>query len=225
MADALKLGFSAFADAAPRAFSSCSAMTASKFGPATRRALASDRRPGGAGGGGRPLHRQERAALDLVAPEGLKVSRLVVIGTGKAADLQAEGLRQARRHRHGQVPGKRHRSNRVRRTVRRAPERGAGGRSGAGHAPARLCVRPLQDQAQGRRGRRAAVEGDASRSPMRRRRAQGLWPARGDRRRRRHGARPGQRAGQRALSGGIRAPRRRAEESSASRSKSSTCGR
>ena len=61
-----------------------------KFGPAARRALAptgdlvvraaaADRFKGKSG-----------SALDLVAPPGLDVSRLVVIGVGKASDLKAQ---------------------------------------------------------------------------------------------------------------------------------------
>src|SRR5258708_25460904 len=61
-----------------------------KFGPAARRALAptgdlvmraaaADRFKGKSG-----------SALDLVAPPGLDVSRLVVIGVGKARDLKAQ---------------------------------------------------------------------------------------------------------------------------------------
>ena len=210
MADALKLGFSAFADAPKGVLVVfCDNASSSAQPP---QGVGVDRRPRGAGGEGRAFYRQERTAIELVMPQGLKVPRLVVIGAGKVARPAAQGFSQIGRHRHGQAAGKSvDRSNRVRRTVRGRHERGAGGRSGAGRAPARLCLRPLQDQAQGRRAARrdqvsvAVADVAATRAAFR--------PPRGDRRRRRHGARPGERAGERALPGGIRAPHRSAEKS------------
>src|SRR5258708_19338906 len=75
-----------------------------KFGPAARRALAptgdlvvraaaADRFKGKSG-----------SALDLVAPPGLDVSRLVVIGVGKARDLKAQDFVKLGGGAVGQIP-------------------------------------------------------------------------------------------------------------------------
>ena len=89
MSDALTLGFSAFTTA-PKGVLVVFCDNSLKFGPATRRALAptgdliaraakADRFTGKSG-----------SAIELVMPEGLKLPRLVVIGTGKTADLEAK---------------------------------------------------------------------------------------------------------------------------------------
>ena len=73
-----------------------------KFGPATRKALApagdlvrraaeADRFTGKSG-----------TALEIVAPAGLTVARLMVVGRRQGPQAQAPGFRQARRRRHGQ---------------------------------------------------------------------------------------------------------------------------
>ena len=92
---------------------------------------------------------------------GLKASRLVVVGTGKAARPKAAGFRQAGRHRHGQDSGRGHRGDGRRRPAGRCHEARPGRRCRARGAAARLCVRPLQDQAQGRRETPAQARGDA----------------------------------------------------------------
>ena len=107
-----------------RAFWWCSATTTLKFGAATRE---------GARAGGRtwssarrrPTSSRARAAstLDILAPEGLKAARLIVVGTGKAADLKEKDFlklggvdrRQARR--------RERRGHDHRRTARRRDER------------------------------------------------------------------------------------------------------
>ena len=76
-----------------------------KFGSATQkllkptgdlitRAAAADRFKGKNGG-----------TLDIVAPPGLDVSRLIVVGDWQGARSQVAGLRQARRCCHGQGSG------------------------------------------------------------------------------------------------------------------------
>ena len=92
-----------------------------KFGSAARKALeptgdlvaraaAADRFKGKNG-----------SALDIVAPAGLEVSRLVVVGVGKARDLKAQRFREARRRRHGQGAVGGERGDRSSPTCRAAP--------------------------------------------------------------------------------------------------------
>ncbi len=89
MPDAMKLGFGPFA-APARGVLVVFCDDKLKFGPATATAL---------GRAGELVTRAAKAeaftgksgsALELVVPEGLKVARLVVIGAGKAADLQQQ---------------------------------------------------------------------------------------------------------------------------------------
>jgi leucyl aminopeptidase len=91
MADALKLGFASFS-AAPKGVLILFCEEGLKFGPAgrkvlapsgdlVRRAAAADRFTGKSG-----------SALDLVAPAGLSVPRLVVLGVGKAGKLKTQDL-------------------------------------------------------------------------------------------------------------------------------------
>ena len=219
MSDALKLGFAPFAAPAKMGPSGVLIVFCDdglKFGPATAKAL------GSAAGLVARAAKTERftgksgSALELIVPEGLKVARLVVIGAGKAgsktAGLEQKDMLKLGGLAMGKLPLARQRGHRVRRIAGRRAESRAGRRSGAGRAAARLCLRPLQDQAQGRREAARQTQRD-DRGRRRRRRARSLYAARGDQRRRADGARSGQRAGQRALSGGIRPPHAGAEKS------------
>ncbi len=87
MADALTLGFSAFADA-PKGVLVVFCDNGLKFGPATRRALASTGDLVARAAKAERFTGKSGSAIELVMPEGLKLPRLVVIGTGKTADLQ-----------------------------------------------------------------------------------------------------------------------------------------
>ncbi len=162
MPDALKLGFGAFtAPAKGVLIVFCDDKV--KFGPATTKAMgpaaAQVARAAKAAG----FTGKKDAALELIAPEGLKVDRLVVIGAGKADRPETPGFPEVRRARHGQGSRPRQRRRDLRRTARRRHDRGPGRRAGAGGAPARLRLRPLQDQAQG--GGQAARPTAASPSP------------------------------------------------------------
>jgi leucyl aminopeptidase len=91
MSDPLKLGFGPFAAPAKGVFIVfCD--DGLKLGPATRKAL------GRAAGLVARAAKSERftgksnAVLELVVPEGLKASRLVVIGVGKAAELKQKDI-------------------------------------------------------------------------------------------------------------------------------------
>jgi leucyl aminopeptidase len=90
MPDALKLGFAPFSRVRGVLVTFCSEQL--KFGPATRRTLettgdlvrraaAADRFTGKSG-----------TALDIVAPAGLRVPRLIVVGAGKEADLKEQDI-------------------------------------------------------------------------------------------------------------------------------------
>ncbi len=88
MSDAVKVGFVPLASAA-RGILVVFCDDALKLGPATAKAL---------GGAGELVKRaaaaasfkgKSGAALDILAPEGVKAERLIVIGTGKGAGLKA----------------------------------------------------------------------------------------------------------------------------------------
>jgi leucyl aminopeptidase len=91
MSDAIKLGFSAFAAPAKGVlvlfcdekltFGAASRRALGPTGDLVKRAAAADRFTGKAG-----------SALDLVTPPGLKVARLVIVGVGKAKDLNRPAL-------------------------------------------------------------------------------------------------------------------------------------
>src|SRR6202167_5609746 len=90
MTDAPKLGFAAFARLRGVLVVFCGENL--KFGPATQRALAP------VGDLVRRAAATERftgkngATLDIVAPAGLKLPRLIVVGTGKDSDLKPKDL-------------------------------------------------------------------------------------------------------------------------------------
>ncbi len=109
-------------------------------GDLLRRAAAADRFTGKNG-----------SSLDIVAPAGLDVPRLVVVGTGKDSELKSRDIVKLGGIAMGKVPATAaERDDFCRIRLRRAQGR-AGRRSGARRAAARLHVRPLQDQAQRRR--------------------------------------------------------------------------
>src|SRR5271166_6236323 len=104
MTDALTLGFGPFAAPAKGVFIVfCD--DALKFGPATRKAIGpvtdlvaraakTERFTGKSG-----------SALELILPEGLKVGRLVVIGTGKVSEFQPKDILKLGGAAMGKVPG------------------------------------------------------------------------------------------------------------------------
>ncbi len=150
MAAALKFGFTPFAR--PRGVLVVFCEDNLKFGPATQRALAplgdlvrraaaADRFTGKSG-----------SSLDIVAPSGLNVPRLVVVGIGKESELKSRDIVKLGGIAMGKVPtvrDKRHDLCRIR--LRRAQGQ-SGRRSGVRRTAARLYVRSLQNQAQRRRG-------------------------------------------------------------------------
>ena len=129
-----------------------------KIGPASRKSCSA---PTGdllaAGCQGGPLQRQERKCVRPGRPRGSHGVRLVVVGVGKAGRVQAAGCPQAWRSRPGRAPGAARQRDNRRGTAVRHPQVRSHRRSRARHPPSRLQVRPLQDQAQGRREAAGAI--------------------------------------------------------------------
>ena len=102
MSDAVKVGFVPLSTA-PRGVLVVFCDEELKFGPATRKALgpAADlvKRAAAASA----FKGKNGSALDILEPEGIKIQRLLVIGTGKAVRAEGEGFPQARRGRRRQA--------------------------------------------------------------------------------------------------------------------------
>ena len=193
MAAALKFGFTLFAR--PRGVLVVFCEENLKFGPATQRALwrrsgnslrraaAADRFTGKSG-----------SSLEIIAPPGLNVPRLVVVGIGKESELKSRDIVKLGGVAMGKVPTAAARRRSLRNSRSGALKANQVADLALGRAAARLHVRSLQDQAQGRRGAADKVEVNfACANPAA---AEKAWArARGDRRRRRAGARSRQRAG------------------------------
>src|SRR3990172_2995311 len=91
MTDALKLGFGPFA-APAKGVLIVFCDDALKFGPATRKALGSAADLVARAAKTERFTGKSGSALELILPEGLKVARLVVMGTGKTAELQPKDI-------------------------------------------------------------------------------------------------------------------------------------
>ncbi len=87
MSDAVKVGFVPFS-AAPRGILVAFCDDGLKFGPATSKALGKATDLVKRAAAASQFKGKSGAALDILAPEGLKASRLIVIGTGKASALK-----------------------------------------------------------------------------------------------------------------------------------------
>ena len=91
MIDALKLGFGPFA-APAKGVLIVFCDDALKFGPATRKALGAAADLVARAAKTERFTGKSGSALELILPEGLKAARLVVIGTGKASELQPKDI-------------------------------------------------------------------------------------------------------------------------------------
>jgi leucyl aminopeptidase len=87
MSDAVKVGFVAFS-AAPRGVLVVFCDDALKFGEATRKALGKAADTVKRAAAANQFKGKSGAALDILAPEGIKSPRLIVIGAGKASALK-----------------------------------------------------------------------------------------------------------------------------------------
>lgn len=89
MTDAVKVGFVPFS-ATPRGVLVVFTDETMRFGPATRKALTGAEETVKRAAAAAQFKGKNGSALDILAPEGLKVGRLIVTGTGKAGSLKEE---------------------------------------------------------------------------------------------------------------------------------------
>lgn len=89
MSDAVKVGFVPFS-AAPRGVLVVFSDETMKFGPATQKALGKAVETVKRAAAASKFKGKSGSALDILAPEGLKLDRLIVAGTGKKGDLTPE---------------------------------------------------------------------------------------------------------------------------------------
>ena len=87
MSDAVKVGFVPFS-AVPRGVLVVFCDDALKFGAATRKALGTAATMVGRAASANQFKGKSGAALDILAPDGIKVQRLIVVGTGKHSELK-----------------------------------------------------------------------------------------------------------------------------------------
>jgi leucyl aminopeptidase len=87
MSDAIKVGFVPFS-AAPSGILVVFCDDGLKLGPATRKALGKAAELVKRAAEANQFKGKNGAALDILAPEGIKIQRLVVIGTGKTSELK-----------------------------------------------------------------------------------------------------------------------------------------
>jgi leucyl aminopeptidase len=105
MSGACKLGFAPFAMPSKGVLIAfCNSEL--KFGPATRKLLASAADQIRRSAAADHFTGKAGSALAIVAPEGLKVSRLIVAGTGKADDPKAQDIIKLGGAAMGRVPGR-----------------------------------------------------------------------------------------------------------------------
>jgi leucyl aminopeptidase len=87
MSDAVKVGFVPFSTA-PRGILVVFCDDTLKFGAATRKALGAAANVVGRAAATNQFKGKSGSALDILAPEGLKASRLIVVGTGKLSAIK-----------------------------------------------------------------------------------------------------------------------------------------
>jgi len=85
MTDAVKVGFVPFSTA-PKGILVVFCDDALKFGPATRKALGPVADTVKRAAAANQFKGKSGSALDILAPDGIKIQRLIVIGTGKSSD-------------------------------------------------------------------------------------------------------------------------------------------
>ena len=90
MPDVLKLGFTPFSRISGVLVTFCAENL--KFGPATRKALAPVEQLVRRAAAADRFTGKNGSTLDIVAPAGLDLPRLVVVGTGKESELKSQGI-------------------------------------------------------------------------------------------------------------------------------------
>ena len=178
-----------------------------KLGPATRKALGEGADMVARAAAADHFKGKLGSTLDIVAPAGLRASRLVVVGCGKPAELKIKDFARLGGVAAGKIPLAAGAATIFAELAERRDEAGSGRRNRA-WAPGCAAIRSTATRPRRRtmspspptikvthRGRQCC------------RRAQGVDRAWRSRRRRDHRARPRQRAAECSVSGGIRAPR------------------
>src|SRR5712692_9895113 len=89
MSDAVKVGFVPFSTAPPRGILVIFCDDALKFGPATGKALGDAPGLVKRAAATNQFKGKSGSTLDILAPEGLKASRLIVVGAGKVSAIKA----------------------------------------------------------------------------------------------------------------------------------------
>ncbi len=89
MSDAVKVGFVPFSTAPPRGILVIFCDDALKFGPATGKALGDATGLVKRAAATNQFKGKSGSTLDILAPEGLKASRLIVVGAGKVSAIKA----------------------------------------------------------------------------------------------------------------------------------------
>src|SRR5258705_5990137 len=87
MTDAVKVGFVPFSTA-PKGILVVFCDDTLKFGPATRKALGAAADTVKRAAAANQFKGKSASALDILAPDGIKIQRLIVIGAGKSPDLK-----------------------------------------------------------------------------------------------------------------------------------------
>ncbi len=155
MSDAVKVGFVAFS-AAARGVLVVFCDDALKFGEATRKALGKAADTVKRAAAANQFKGKSGSTLDIPAPDGIKAERLIVVGVGKAADIKEKDFLKFG----GVTAGKLNAASESVTVIAELPEGAMQARCRrrhrVGHPAARLQIRPLQDQEEGRRERRAS---------------------------------------------------------------------
>ena len=118
MSDAVKVGFVPFS-AASRGVLVVFCDDALKFGAATRKALGTAADTVKRAAAANQFKGKSGSTLDILAPEGIKAPRLIVVGRRQGVRIEGEGFSQIRRRDRGQAQCRQRRGHHDRRTARR----------------------------------------------------------------------------------------------------------
>ena len=223
MSDAVKVGFVPFSTA-PRGILVVFCDDTLKFGAATRKALGTAADVVKRAAETNQFKGKSGSTLDILAPEGLKASRLIVVGAGKLSAIKDNDFLKLG----GAAAGKLLAGKAAVTIMAELPD-GAMKPEQAAAVASGVRLRAYKfDRYKTKKkdGEDAAVRAEVSLAVDDVAAARKAFAPRAPHRRwRHHGARTRQRAAERALSGGIRAARQRSCASSASMSRFSTSRR
>ena len=120
MSDAVKVGFVPFSAALDGILVVFCDETL-KFGPTTRKALGKTADLVKRAAAANQFKGKSGSILDILAPEGIKIQRLLVVGIGKSVRDQGQGFSEIRRCAGRKTECGEFRAHRVRRTSPKAP--------------------------------------------------------------------------------------------------------